>query len=111
MFRAIASLYRYQLDRKSWAEITSALEITLLTNLGRRELIKLIPVYGLALSSLLTAATTYALGKTLTIYFQNSRNGNELSHELFRNIYLEQFELGSNLLKNYVKEVQHQALK
>lgn len=111
MFQAIASLYRYQLDRKSWAEISSALGITLLTNLGRRELIKFVPVYGLAVSSLLTAATTYALGKTLTVYFQNSRNGKELSHELFRSVYMEQFELGRKLLKDYVNEIQHQVLK
>lgn len=111
MFQTIASIYRYQLDRKSWAEIGSALGITLLTNLGRRELIKLIPVYGLAVSSLLTAATTYALGKTLTVYFQHSRNGKELSHELFQSIYKEQFESGRNLLKNYVNEIQNQVMK
>ena len=111
MFQTVASLYNYKLDRKSWAEITSALGITLLTNLGRRELIKLIPVYGLAASSVLTAATTYALGKTLTIYFQNLRSGKELSHELFRVVYMEQFEQGRNLLKNYMNELQHQVLK
>ena len=111
MFQTVASLYNYKLDRKSWAEITSALGITLLTNLGRRELIKLIPVYGLAVSSVLTAATTYALGKTLTVYFQNLRSGKELSHELFQIVYMEQFEQGRNLLKNYMNELQHQVLK
>ncbi|MGR9044900.1 MAG: GTPase family protein [Gammaproteobacteria bacterium] len=111
MFQTIASLYHYKLDRKSWAEISSALGMTLLTNLGRRELIKMVPVYGLAVSSLLTAATTYALGKTLTVYFQNLRSGKELSHELFRIVYREQFEQGRNLLKNYMDEIQHQVLK
>lgn len=111
MFQTVASLYNYKLDRKSWAEISSALGITLLTNLGRRELAKLIPVYGLAVSSVLTATTTYALGKTLTVYFQNLRSGKELSRELFRVVYMEQFELGRNLLKNYMNELQHQVVK
>jgi hypothetical protein len=61
-------------------------------------------------SSVLTAATTYALGKTLTVYFQNLSNGKELSNELFRIVYREQFELGLSLLKNYVHEIQHKAL-
>ncbi len=111
MIHTIASIYNYKLDRKSWAEISSALGITLLTNIGRRELIKIIPVYGLAVSSVLTAATTYALGKTLTVYFQNLRSGKELSRELFRIVYAEQFELGRSILKNYVNEIQHKALK
>ncbi|TAK64433.1 DUF697 domain-containing protein [Methylobacter sp.] len=111
MFQTIASIYNYKLDRKSWAEISSSLGITLLTNIGRRELIKLIPVYGSAASSALTAATTYALGKTLTVYFQNLRSGAALSSEVFRVIYKEQFELGQSMLKDYVNEIQHKVSK
>lgn len=111
MFQAIASIYHYQPDKKNWAEISSALGLTLLTNIGRRELVKLVPIYGLAVSSVLTAATTYALGKTLTIYLQNLRNGKELSGELFRIIYAEQFEQGRAILKDYVHEIQHKVLK
>lgn len=111
MFQTIASIYNYKLDRKSWAEISSSLGITLLTNIGRRELIKLIPVYGSAASSALTAATTYALGKTLTVYFQNLRSGTALSSEVFRVIYKEQFEQGRSMLKDYVYEIQHKVSK
>jgi len=111
MFQTIASIYNYKLDRKSWVEISSSLGITLLTNIGRRELVKLIPGYGSAVSSMLTAATTYALGKTLTIYFQNLRSGTALSSEVFRGIYKEQFELGQSLLKDYVNEIQQKVLK
>lgn len=111
MFQTIASIYNYKLDRKSWAEISSSLGITLLTNIGRRELIKLIPVYGSAASSALTAATTYALGKTLTVYFQNLRSGKALSSEAFRVVYTEQFELGRSMMKDYVTEIQHKVLK
>ena len=110
MFQTIGSIYNYKLNKKNWTEITSALGLTLLSNIGRRELIKLIPVYGLAVSSVLTAATTYALGKTLTVYFQNLRNGKELSNELFRIVYKEQFEQGLSILKNYVHEIQHKAV-
>ena len=109
MFQTIGSIYNYKLNTKNWTEITSALGITLLSNIGRRELIKLIPVYGLAVSSALTAATTYAFGKTLTVYFQNLRNGKELSSELFRIVYKKQFEEGLSILKNYVNEIQHKS--
>lgn len=111
MFQTIASIYQYPLDRKSWAEITSSLGITLFSNIGRRELVKLIPVYGSAVSSVLTAATTYALGKTLTVYFENLRSGKVLSDELFRIVYKEQFEQGRSMLKDYVNEIQHKVLK
>ncbi|WP_333875739.1 DUF697 domain-containing protein [Methylobacter sp.] len=111
MFQTIASIYNYKLDRQSWAEISSSLGISLLINLGRRELIKLIPVYGSAVSSVLTAATTYALGKTLTVYFQNLHSGKALSSEAFRAIYAEQFEQGRSMLKDYVNEIQQKVLK
>jgi len=111
MFQTIASIYNYKLDRKSWAEIGSSLGITLLTNIGRRELIKLIPVYGSAASSVLTAATTYALGKTLTVYFESLHKGTALSREAFRVIYKQQFELGRSMLKDYVNEIQQKVLK
>lgn len=111
MFQTIASIYNHPLDRKSWAEISSSLGITLLSNIGRRELVKLIPVYGSAVSSVLTAATTYALGKTLTVYFENLRSGKVLSDELFRVVYTEQFELGRSMLKDYVHEIQHKVLR
>lgn len=110
MFHTIATIHNYRLDRKSWAELSSALGLSLLVNIGRRELVKLIPVYGLAVSSVLTAATTFALGKTLTVYFQSLRNGRELSSELFRKTYEEQFDLGRMLLKDYMTEIQHKVL-
>ncbi len=111
MFQTIASIYNYRLDRENWAEISSSLGITLLTNIGRRELIKLIPVYGSAVSSALTAATTYALGKTLTVYFESLHSGKTLSGEVFRVVYKEQFELGRLMLKDYVNEIQQKVLK
>lgn len=111
MFQTIASIYNYPLDRKNWAEITGSLGITLLGNIGRRELTKLIPVYGSAVSSVLTAATTYALGKTLTVYLENLRDGKVLSDELFRVVYSEQFELGRSMFKDYVRQMRRKVLK
>lgn len=110
MFHTIASIHNYKLDRKSWIEISGALGFSLLINIGRRELVKLIPVYGSAVSSVLTAATTFALGKTLTVYFQNLRSGKELSREFFRKVYAEQFDLGRAMLKDYMTEIQHKVL-
>lgn len=108
MFHTVASLYNYPLNRQRWGEISGALGVTLLTNVGRRELIKLIPGYGLVVSSLLTAATTYALGKTLCVYFQTLHRGNEFSEELLQSVYREQFEQGRHLLKDYINELRQQ---
>jgi uncharacterized protein (DUF697 family) len=111
MFQTIASIYNYKPDKNSLGQIGGTLGITVLTHIGRREWVKFIPVYGPAVSSVLTAATTYALGKTLAVYFQNLRSGKALSNEVFRTLYTEQFELGRSVLKDYVNEIQHKVLQ
>jgi len=101
MLQTLASIYRYPLNGEHVAEIGGALGISFLTNWGRRELIKLVPGFGAPISALLTAATTFALGKTLIIYFQSKRDGLVLGKQHFQTVYAEQLTAGKALMKDY----------
>lgn len=105
MLQAIASIYEQKMDTQRLGEIGSALGLGLLSNLGRRELLKFIPVYGAAVSSVLTAAATYALGKTLCAYFVQIRGGGAPNQERLRALYAEQFREGRQLLKGYLENL------
>jgi len=102
MLYTLAEIFHYPINKQQAKEIFGALGLTFLTNWGRRELVKLIPVYGAPTSALLTAASTYALGKTLMAYFHSQREGLILSKRHFQNIYAEQYLSGKVLLKDYV---------
>ena len=110
MLHTLASIYRYPLDGEHLSEISGALGFSFLTNWGRRELIKLVPVFGAPISAVLTAATTFALGKTLIIYFQSRRDGLALGKRHFQSIYAEEFNAGKVLMKNYLDQSQPKAL-
>jgi uncharacterized protein (DUF697 family) len=103
LLQSIASIYQQKLDQRRLGEIGSALGLSFLANLGRRELMKFVPVYGAAVSSLATAATTYALGKTLAAYFDHNRRGTATDSKLFQRLYAEQFEQGKQLLQSYLQ--------
>jgi uncharacterized protein (DUF697 family) len=105
MLQAIASIYEQRMDAQRLGEIAGALGVGLLTNLGRRELIKFVPFYGAVVSSVLTAAATYALGKTLCAYFVQIRGGGTPNPERLRALYAEQFREGRQLLKRYVEKL------
>ena len=103
MFQALASLYNFELDRQTFSEIGGALGIGFLVNLGRRQVTKLIPLYGAAVSSLLTAATTYALGKTLGAYFGVVRKGGVPDPAILKATYSKEFARGRRLLEDIFK--------
>jgi uncharacterized protein (DUF697 family) len=102
MLQTLASIYRYPLNSQHITEISGALGISFLTNWGRREMIKLVPGFGAPISALLTAATTFALGKTLIIYFQSKRDGLALGKQHFQTVYAEQLTAGKALMKDYI---------
>lgn len=103
LYQTIASIYGQDFSRQRLHEIGGALGLSFLSNLGRRELLKFVPVYGSAVSSVFTAATTYALGKTLGAYFAHLRRGGEPDAALFQRLYAEQFEQGRQVLKAYLQ--------
>lgn len=102
MLQTLASIYRYPLNSDHLSEISGALGISFLTNWGRRELVKLIPGFGAPISALLTAATTFALGKTLIMYFQSKRDGLALGKQHFQSIYAQELDAGKALMKDYI---------
>jgi len=77
MFHSIASVYGLPLTRQSVGEIVSAIGLGVLSGMGGRELLKLVPYYGQTLAAgmagLYTAAVSYGLGKTLCFYFAETR--------------------------------------
>ncbi len=106
MFQTIASIYNQEMNTRRFTEIVGALGVGVLANFGGRELIKFVPVYGSAVSSVYTAATTYALGQTLCAYFSYVLDGDLPSKEKFRELYKEQLEEGREVLKQYFRNFQ-----
>lgn len=101
MFQTIASIYNQELTPRHMAEISGVLGITTLTQLGQRELVKFVPVYGSAAASISGAASTYALGKTYCYYFSHIAKGDLPSKELFQKLYAEQLKEGRQVLKSF----------
>lgn len=102
LFQTIASIYGQPLTRQRIQDIGSAIGIGFLSNLSKRQILKFIPFYGAAAASLMTAASTYALGKTLDYYFSHTLNGDVLEKQIYQSIYQEQFEKGKAFLKSYM---------
>ncbi|MGR9107409.1 MAG: YcjF family protein, partial [Gammaproteobacteria bacterium] len=102
LFQTIASVYQQPLNRTRLQDIGSAVGIAFLSNLGKRELLKFIPVYGAAAASLMTATSTYALGKTLDLYFSHVAHGGVRERAIYQEIYREQLEKGKQLLQSYL---------
>jgi len=105
MFHAIARIYRQRLTSRRVAEISSTLGAGLLTRLGMRELLKVVPGLGSTISSLYAAASTYALGQTLCVYFSRALGGDLPDPEVLRGLYQEEFEQGRERLGEYLKHV------
>ncbi|MCI0654810.1 MAG: GTP-binding DUF697 domain-containing protein [Methylococcaceae bacterium] len=102
LFQTIASVYQQSLSRERLQDIGSAIGVAFLTNLGKRQLLKIIPAYGAAAASVMTAASTYALGKTLDLYFSHSMRGGVKERAIYQEIYRENLENGKQLLKSYI---------
>lgn len=103
MFHTLASIYNQELTKQRVAEISGLLGFSFALRWGGRELIKFIPVYGTIISSVATAAMTYALGKTLCAYFSYGLGGDLPDKTAFEKIYAEELERGEVLLKDYFK--------
>jgi len=110
MFHSIASVYGLPLTRQSVGEIVSAIGLGVLSGMGGRELLKLVPYYGQTLAAgmagLYTAAVSYGLGKTLCFYFAETRQGKALSAEALNAMFKQEFMRGGELLQGAVKRKQ-----
>jgi len=110
MFHSIASVYGLPLTRQSISEIVSAIGLGVLSGMGGRELLKLVPYYGQTIAAgmagLYAAAASYALGKTLCFYFAQTRQGKALSAEALNKMFRQEFMRGGELLRDAVKRQQ-----
>ncbi len=102
MFHSIASIYHQELDRKTIGEVLGTLGVGYLGRLGGRELLKVIPGYGSAIAALYSGASTYALGRTLCVYFVRVREGNLPDRNEFQKLYESYFMEGSERLRTYL---------
>jgi uncharacterized protein (DUF697 family) len=102
MCHTIASIYGQEMNARRFAEIGSTLGISYALGLGGRELIKLIPVYGSIVTSVYTAAVTYALGKTLSAYFSYALDGSLPEQAVFEEIYQTELKRGREMLGDYL---------
>ncbi len=66
---------------------------------GARSLLKVVPGFGHALSSLYAGAATYALGCALCFYYQVAFDGHVPTPERLKTFYEEKFAEGLELLK------------
>jgi uncharacterized protein (DUF697 family) len=107
MFHSIASIYGLPLTRQSIGEIVSAIGLGVLSGMGGRELLKLVPYYGqtvaAGMAGVYTAAVSYALGKTLCYYFSHTRQGEALSPEALNAMFKQEFMRGGEMLRDAVK--------
>ncbi|EIC31131.1 uncharacterized protein associated with GTPases [Methylomicrobium album BG8] len=110
MFHSIASIYGLPLTRQSVSEIIGAIGLGVLSGMGGRELLKLVPYYGqtvvAGMAGLYTAAVSYALGKTLCFYFSHTKQGEALSPEALNAMFKREFMRGGELLRDAVKRRQ-----
>jgi uncharacterized protein (DUF697 family) len=104
MFQALASIYRQQVSWRSFVDFLIAIGLGMMLHIGGRELIKFIPVYGTIVSSLYTAAATYALGKTMCLYLHHQRLGSLPKVDELREIYESQFKEGREILEKFISE-------
>ncbi len=107
MMQAIASIYNQELNRQRYAEIASTLGLSYLLRWGGRQLAKLVPAYGTAVSSVYTAGVTYALGKALCAYFSSIKKGEVPDKTVFERIYAEELRKGRELLARYMQAIRH----
>lgn len=102
MFHTVASIYHQEFDAKQIGEILSSLGMGFLGRLGGRELLKVIPGYGSAISAVYAGASTYALGLTLCFYYGKVRDGSTPDRAEFRRIYDDHFQEGRRRLHSYL---------
>jgi uncharacterized protein (DUF697 family) len=105
LYHAIASIYGQPMNAQRMAEIGSTLGIGYLVRLGGRELLKVIPGVGSAVSALYAGASTYALGRTLCVYFSYAQQGDVPDAAALRELYKEQYEEGRQKLRDYFEQI------
>mgnify|MGYP005851394017 CR=1 FL=1 len=101
----LGRLYDRPMTAARLGEIAAALGIGFLGRMGARELLKVIPGLGSAVSGGMAATVTFALGYTLCAYFEALDRGETPDPQLFRELYNREFERGKAKMADYLKSV------
>ena len=108
MFHAVASIYGQPMNRQRMTEISGALGAGFLARMGGRELLKFIPWAGPAVSAVFSASSTYALGRTLCVYFDAQENGEKPDLAIMRDIYARELKDGHAKMSEFFKQMEKQ---
>ncbi len=104
MCHTLASIYNQELNSQRLAELGSILGVSYTLRLAGRELIKFIPVYGSVVSSIYAGAVTFALGKTVSLYFKHILEGHVPDKNQFEKIYANELQHGKEILQHYLSK-------
>lgn len=99
----LARLYNRPMTPARLGELAAALGVGFLGRLGARELLKVIPGLGSAVSATMAATVTFALGYTLCAYFEALERGDLPNSQLFRELYRRELERGKVKMADYLK--------
>jgi uncharacterized protein (DUF697 family) len=105
MYHTIASIYNQPTSKQRMAEILGTLGVSYASRMAGRELLKVIPGVGSAVAALYTAASTYALGRTLCVYFSYALQGDLPDTQALRDLYQQEYEAGRQQLRNYLQKI------
>ncbi|MCS6864403.1 MAG: DUF697 domain-containing protein [Gemmataceae bacterium] len=95
MASQLAQIYGQALTPERWREITAAVGVGLAARTALRQLAKFIPGVGSVVGAAAAAASTYALGRALCVYFETIYAGHIPSAEQLRKVYQEQFRIAA----------------
>lgn len=108
LLQSLAEIHGQTWDRQSVLELLGLLGAGVGVVYGARylgrTLIKLVPVLGQTVGALWGAttsgATTYALGKAATYYFQQHSRGLDVDEEVLRQVFAKQLARGSDIVRD-----------
>lgn len=102
MFHALASIYGQKLTAARVAEVAGAIGLSHVARLAVREMLKLIPGVGSVVTGVYAAAVTYALGRTLCVYFSHALEGDLPSQDALKRLFEEEYQGGRRWLARYL---------
>jgi uncharacterized protein (DUF697 family) len=108
MIRTISHVYGIDFKESEGKAIISALTSSGLSRLGANTLVKLIPGIGSVLGglsmSVVSGASTYAVGQVFKHHFESGGTILDLDSERFKRFYEEQFEKGKQVAEDIKQE-------
>ena len=108
MLHSLANHYDVEWDKRTFAEFTGALGTGFAVKYSSqfliREAAKFIPLYGQTVGAgaagVISAASTYAIGRVACKYLYHKSRGEDVSPEEMRKLYRQTFSKGKEIVKN-----------